>query len=245
MENENTSKKIFVLRSIQQLKHCLVWIVFGIPIIAFGLNIFIWVILYKKKKQKWIFSSKNDSPNFFTFHFQPDEWNNIISNPKSYLTHLDWCSIVPLASKFYTLKTIFESAQLENFSMKFLFLFSAFMLVLAEAYAKEMKTFKYYHCATLIIYESIGLLTIFAYIQAMIRIFPNEQLKKIMQNQSLSTILQSIYGVIYIILISSWIGVYWLKNTYVHFSLLSCRIHEVSINLQSQITILKCHSFAL
>lgn len=53
---------------------------------------------------------------------------------------------------------------MSNSSNKSIYLtFSAFGLMLAEVYGYEIKSYKYYHCVTLLTYEFIWILTIVAY----------------------------------------------------------------------------------
>lgn len=45
MEDEKTDEDFYVAKRMRQLKHCLVFIAFGAPMLFFLLNLLIWVVL--------------------------------------------------------------------------------------------------------------------------------------------------------------------------------------------------------
>lgn len=140
--------------------------------------------------------------------------------------------LVPLASNLHN----FILEILEFFFIKKKLFFSAYLLILTEAYGERIKVvFKRYYWVTLIIYESIGVLTIFVCIHAL---WPTERSMDAWYSLwhgyrgeidvYLRDVLFSVAISIYFLTIGLMICLFWLKNTFVHLSLYRCNMLNVS-----------------
>lgn len=109
---------------------------------------------------------------------------------------------------------------------------TVFILVMTEAYAKNIKMFKYYHVATFFIYESIGILTTLAFIHSLINFWSIGKTIEAFQNMLLEEILFSFVGLFYFVIVGFSICFHWLKNTFVHFTLCQCKFRGVSIKFK-------------
>lgn len=103
MENDKIDGNLRVSKSMRRLKHWLVFITFGVPMVFFLLNLLIWVILgidttdYIK-----VFIRFN-----FCLHFQPSKWIDIHTSPIS--IQLIWCSVVPITGISEYKKQLFST----------------------------------------------------------------------------------------------------------------------------------------
>lgn len=102
------------------------------------------------------------------------------------------------------------------------------MLVVTEAHGNKIKKSKYYNCATLVIYECIGVLTIIAYVISLVNLTnvhsPIEKIIETFQIKTFRTIIVFFVELNYVFLVSILFFWHWIKNTVVHFTLCQSKI---------------------
>lgn len=103
--------------------------------------------------------------------------------------------------------------------------FSAFVLMSVEVFEHKIKTYKYYHCVTLLIYELIWILSIFTYLYTLLNVWPIEWfVLKLLQEKSIEMILYLLFVIAYGI----GLCIFWTQNTFTHMSLCRNKMFEVS-----------------
>lgn len=101
--------------------------------------------------------------------------------------------------------------------------FTAFILVIIETYGKKMKTFKYYHFTTLVIYEFIWFMSIFTYAYSSMK----ENCIDFKALQNWPFIVRSFSIVMNFMVCGLAHCSHWMQNTYVHVALCQRKV-EVS-----------------
>ena len=96
-----------------------------------------------------------------------------------------------------------------------------------------MQVYKYY-CA-FAIFQSIGFLSLVAYVYLVLRSWPIQKTVEAIQAKPTTAILLSIVGPLHFIMVGVIFCLYWLKNTIAQFSLCRSKILDVSF-FQGEIT---------
>lgn len=97
--------------------------------------------------------------------------------------------------------------------------FAVFLLIFTEAYGATIKSCRHYHGVTLLLYESIWLLSMLVYVHSLMHLTPSEK----WTFGKYPLVEWSYFLPIGFILCS-----HWMKNTFVHISLWRCKISTVS-----------------
>lgn len=222
MGNEMVDENVYVAKSIRRIKHCLFVLAFGVPLIYF-LLILLLVIYCMLRLQ--IISIISYFHIFFSLRLmfvriQPSNRNYFYSDP----VKLIWSSIVPISSIF-PIKIKIKTNIINILLTLILFLiFSVFILAFTEAYNEKIKMYRYYHCATLFIYESIWLLLTINLVHALHVLWFVDKCVESFQNMPPVGITYYLF----VALTAISYCTYWLQNTLTHIALCRCKISGVS-----------------
>jgi len=151
--------------------------------------------------------------------FRVDErWHDIYSNP--ILIQLLWCTIVPFASMHTKTKENHKNSNP-------IYIFTVSILVFMEPYGESIKNFKYYYYVTLIIYEFIGIFSIFTHFYSLMKIYEcNDAAFKTLKNFP-NDMRRGIVDYSYYISIGYFFFSHWTKNIFVHISLCRYELFDV------------------
>lgn len=105
---------------------------------------------------------------------------------------------------------------------------AAFCLVSIEARRTKFKMYKSYLGVTFVMYETIGLISIIAYVYPMVYQLCFEFFVISMQNMLSEKMLLHFVDVVHFIIIFIIIFSHWIKNTVVHLSFCRSKILSVS-----------------
>lgn len=108
---------------------------------------------------------------------------------------------------------------------------AVFILVFTETYGKKLKMYKYYWCATLFIYESIWVLSMFTILYSLMDIWRTGSGIDVFQNVSFGRFLASLVIFLHLTIAILHISWHWLKNTCNHIALCRSNTFGVSKNL--------------
>lgn len=223
MENEKFEDSLGVNERIRRLKHWLVFITFGVPMLFTLLNILIWVIFEVDTNCK-----RNLNHFLLSFPALKMDWH---------LYESDFHSIdlvFNCAHRRYVKKQITKNIFLveQQFNIDFNIFSTGSMLVFVEAYGEGVKACKYYSCATLFVYESIWFVSIVNLAYTLMNTWSIEEY--IMELQDMPhckpTFLVSIAKLFYVLTCGFAFFLHWMKNTFAHVSLCQSRFFEVREN---------------
>lgn len=114
--------------------------------------------------------------------------------------------------------TISENLNFRKSINNLLNYFAAFCLILIEARRSKFKMYKTFLCATFVMYETIALISIIAYVCPMVYQLSVEFFVIFVQNMLSEKMLLYFVDVMHFIAIFILIFSHWIKNTVVHFS---------------------------
>lgn len=102
------------------------------------------------------------------------------------------------------------------------------MFMFMQAYGEKFKSGKYYCCATLLIYESIWVLSIFTYFSVIMNTWSIEKCLEAIKNTPVKSILLALVELLYFTMSKLVCFPQWIRNTFVHIWLCRCKILAVS-----------------
>lgn len=225
MEDDLTVQN-FIAKSMSRLKHLIVTIAFGAPMFQLCLLLFLRVN-YKRNKCSQIRKCTHNSWKINHFVYS----HCIGSTLAQVWFHFNWFGVpsYPLQVFFLWFK-IEENERIKFIICYFELIFPVFVLIITEAYGTKIKMYKYFHCITFVIYESICIVSIFICAYTVLTSSYIELRLKRWQEMTPSEIrfYASIFIILNVIASGTIIFSHWIKNTIVHISVIRSKLFQVS-----------------